>query len=78
MISIAAGDIFSVADFILKNSDTIHKFIYLMSHLKQNIEKLFPQFKIVSLLRQNQYKYTYKVRRSGNLYILKLFNLEGV
>ncbi len=49
-----------------------------MSKLKNTIEKLFPEFQVVSCLSNAAHKATYKMRRTNQekYYILKMFFLN--
>lgn len=49
-----------------------------MAQLKLNIETLFPQFTLCNVVRQNAYKKSMIVKRSGHNYMLRLFNIEGI
>ncbi|CAK65409.1 unnamed protein product (macronuclear) [Paramecium tetraurelia] len=44
----------------------------------KNVEQLFPQFEVVNIVKQNQYKKSLIVKRSGYYYMLRIFTLEGI
>ncbi|CAD8188443.1 unnamed protein product [Paramecium pentaurelia] len=44
----------------------------------KSVEQLFPQFQVINILRQNTYKKSVIVKRSGYNYMLRIFNLEGI
>ncbi|CAK69587.1 unnamed protein product (macronuclear) [Paramecium tetraurelia] len=44
----------------------------------KSVEQLFPQFEVVNILKQNQYKKSFKVKRSGYYYMLRIFALDGI
>ncbi|CAD8186001.1 unnamed protein product [Paramecium pentaurelia] len=44
----------------------------------KSVEQLFPQFEVVNIVKQNQYKKSLIVKRSGYYYMLRIFTLEGI
>ncbi|CAD8120715.1 unnamed protein product [Paramecium sonneborni] len=44
----------------------------------KSVEQLFPQFEIVNILKQNSFKKSLIVKRSGHYYMLRIFTLENI
>ncbi|CAK75965.1 unnamed protein product (macronuclear) [Paramecium tetraurelia] len=49
-----------------------------MKSLKKDIEKLYPQFNVVEVLRCNKFKKTIILKRLNKPYILRLYSLEDI